>query len=78
MTDQIKHLEGEKNALERQIAKLDGDLTENDQATDQLIKKLKSSNLMLTQDKQVCLNITCDIIYSITCYNGTLYRFYIE
>ena len=53
MTDQIKQLEGEKNALERQIAKLDGDLNENDQATDQLIKKLKTTNMMLTQDKQV-------------------------
>ena len=53
LTDQIKKVEGEKDALERQIAKLDADLNENDSATEQLIRKLKSSNAILTQEKEV-------------------------
>lgn len=59
LTDQIKKVEGEKDALERQIAKLDADLNENDSATEQLIRKLKSSNAILTQEKE-SLNRSCE------------------
>lgn len=57
LTDQIKKFGEEKGALERQIAKLDADLAEDENATGQLIKKLKNVNAVLTQDKMVCLEI---------------------
>eukprot|EP00800_Vazella_pourtalesii_P016310 TRINITY_DN465_c0_g1_i2.p1 TRINITY_DN465_c0_g1~~TRINITY_DN465_c0_g1_i2.p1 ORF type:complete len:463 (-),score=126.36 TRINITY_DN465_c0_g1_i2:242-1630(-) len=53
LTDQIKKFGEEKGALERQIAKLDADLAEDENATGQLIKKLKNVNAVLTQDKML-------------------------
>ena len=54
LTDQIKKFGDEKGALERQIAKLDTELAEDENASGQLIKKLKNANAILGQDKMVC------------------------